>query len=109
MSSPTQEITIGQAALNSLRQMVGGAGWAVSVEDICRGGQLLSVLPEVQVPESTDRRVITDWAAEPVKFSLTEKQRDLAKKALKYFADKGSVPPSANITALYASFGLFEP
>ena len=102
MANKTLNLKLGELFL--VREVVGAAGWAVTINDIYMGGKLLNdVLPEgtpIKTKEELDNAVAS--------FDLTEKQVEVVKKALKYSIEKGVLFPSKYVASVLDTFGMVE-
>lgn len=102
MASKTLNLKLGELFL--VREVVGAAGWAVTINDIYMGGKLLNdVLPEgtpIKTKEELDGTVAS--------FELTDKQVEIVKKALKFSIERGVLFPSKYVTSVLDNFGMVE-
>lgn len=102
MANKTLNLKLGELFL--VREVVGAAGWAVTINDIYMGGKLLNdVFPEgtpIKTKEELDNAVAS--------FDLTEKQVEVVKKALKHSIEKGVLFPSKYVASVLDTFGMVE-
>lgn len=107
MTTPIQtQYTVSQQSLNLVRQIVSAVGWSKSIDDIYRGGKMLSengALPELSDTSwtKTNEEVMAmdvetraayqkqdkDWASKPIILSLTDKQTDIIKRSFNHFVE----------------------
>lgn len=122
--TPTLTIQISQQSLNLVRQIIAGAGWAKSVEDIYIGGMMLSDdgLPEVAptdwVKTSDEIKVMSpeekldylkadkNWADTQITLTVTDKQVKVFTKAFEHFCAGGTLAPNRFFNEIITAFGL---
>ena len=87
-----------------MREVVGTAGWAVTVNDIYTGGKLINeVFPEPAAVKSKE-----ELENEAPAFDLTKNQLDVVKKAIKFNIEKGQLFPTKYVSSILEKLGLVE-
>lgn len=116
-ATPSHELKLPQLAAKALADALEGPGWAKGPADIVLAGQVLvDVLPEIALPENVAtartqaacHKANAEWCGQEIAFRLTEKQREMVKRALTHWAEKGALPAGRYTTALLTAFGLGE-
>ena len=102
MANKTLNLKLGELFL--VREVVGAAGWAVTVNDIYMGGKLLNDV----FPEGTPIKTKEELDGVVDSFEVTEKQLELIKKALKHSIEKGVLFPSKYVASVLDTFGMVE-
>ena len=102
MANKTLNLKLGELFL--VREVVGAAGWAVTVNDIYTGGKLLNDV----FPEGTPIKTKEELDGTVASFEVTDKQMDIIKKALKYSIEKGVLFPSKYVASVLDTFGMVE-
>ena len=116
MAAPTtHKVALTQGALSLLHNLLSGTGWAKTTMDIIlAGGLLAEKLPDFAPPpereQSETRRNFdgraTAWADVSVsEFEISEKERDVCKKAIKHFVEAGAIPATKHAALLLMAFG----
>lgn len=105
----THEVTRGSISL--LISCLSQPGWGKRPVDLFAAGSLLEELDgqfgaDVQPESSEDEAGFQSWAIKKVKLELTEKQREAAKAALKYFAEQGQIAPTKHFCSIGEALGL---
>ncbi len=115
------DITLTNRSILYLRSLLEQPGWAKTVADIHRGGELLCVvLPEQLdkpklVPVKTesgfqfkpeDETAFEDWAKQVVHVQLTPALHRVCCSALEHFASQGLLNPGKATFELIKVFGL---
>jgi hypothetical protein len=102
MANKTLNLKLGELFL--VREVVGSAGWAVTINDIYMGGKLLNDV----IPEGTPIKAKEELDVIGAPFEVTDKQADIIKKALKYSIEKGVLFPSKYVASVLDTFGMVE-
>lgn len=99
------KINMSQGAVNLLRSIVSGNGWAKTIQDIMLGGGLMVKLPEYANIPTEDKKA-KEWAEiKEAEFEVTEKERDSIKKAIAHFVELGAIPTNKGAVELLTAFG----
>lgn len=100
--------------LNAVEQ----PGWANSARDLNDAFSLMSVLdniPEIKNPlpevkKAANQRIAykldKHWCSAIVKITLSDRQRDAARKCLTTLRDQGKIPPGIATAAIMTAFSL---
>ncbi len=102
MANKTLNLKLGELFL--VREVVGSAGWAITINDIYMGGKLLNDV----IPEGTPIKAKEELDVTVAPFEVTDKQADIIKKALKYSIEKGVLFPSKYVASVLDTFGMVE-
>lgn len=117
--------TLTQQALSLVRQIVAATGWAKTIDEIYRGGQLLAEVlpeldptdwvktpPEVAAMKPTAREAYQrrdrEWVNKRVSIPLTSKQIETIKTAFNHVASTGALGPSPYLTEVITTLGLVK-
>jgi len=102
------KINMSQGAVNLLRNIISGTGWAKTTQDIILGGGLLADtrLPEYEnIP--TEKKAAMEWAKAPApEFEVSEKEREAVKRAITHFCTQGALPIGLASAELLKVFGF---
>lgn len=114
----THTLTINNGAIHHLAQVLAIPGLLTEPADLYRAGQILEEhlveLPKpAELAKGTDEINVTitvrKWQRDGQHvLTLTERQRDTAKKAVKASCEKGQMPPGPALTCLLVELGLVE-
>lgn len=108
------KITLPQMSAKGLSEMLEGAGWAKTPQDIVGSAAILDKLPTITVPEniaaaksqSAARMADATWCDLEVKFELSEKQRETVKRCLTFWSEKSAISGGRYSSTLLLAFGL---
>ncbi len=123
--TPIDTVTVTQQALSLIRQIVAATGWAKTIDEIYRGGQLLSdVLPELDPtdwaktpPEVAAMKPAAreayqkrdrEWVNKKIVLPLSTKQIESIKTAFNHVASTGALGPSPYLTEVIVALGLVK-
>jgi hypothetical protein len=88
-----------------LREILPAPGWAVTLANAYLAGKLQAeVLPDIKGPITTRE----EFEKDAPEFTLTDKQVEVIKLALKNAVEKGLVFPGSNLNTILELFGITE-
>lgn len=121
MSTPTAKthtLNLNNGAIHHLAQVLAIPGLLTDPADLFRAGQILEEhlieLPKpAEFAKGTDEinavQVVRKWQRVGAHIiTLSERQRETAKKATKAACEKGNMPPGPALTCLLIELGLVE-
>ena len=108
-TEPTLSIELPNAALKHLLDVL-STGGITSLPDLVSSSQLAVLLPALprELTNPNAKAALEAWAKALTTITITERQKDAAKAALRKSAEKGGVRADEYTSELYTAFGLRE-